>query len=86
MAEAGAEVAELGAEEVAEGLTRVVVSEGMADLAAAEAAREASATLAREGVLQVAEGAADLGASEAFHATAEAVEDRADAETETGDA
>jgi hypothetical protein len=70
MAEESQALAEAGA---------AMAAEGLADLAAARAAREVSTELAGEGIAQVADGAADLGASEALHAAAVAVETRADA-------
>jgi hypothetical protein len=73
MAAVSAEWAEAGARKAVEGL---------AEMAAAEGMRDASLALAEEGIAQVAEGAADLGASETLHATAEWIEDQADAPDE----
>ena len=55
-----------------------LAAEGLAEMAAARNLREASGELAAEGIAQVATGAADIGAADALHATAEAVEARAD--------
>jgi hypothetical protein len=71
------ELADAGAE---------LAAEGLAELAAAAATREVSEELAAGGVAQVARGAADIGAAEALHATAEAVEARADESGDEGEA
>jgi hypothetical protein len=54
--ETAIDVGELGTEEVAEGLTRAVVSEGLA--IRSDVLAEAGAELAAEGVLEVMEGTA----------------------------